>query len=211
MAVLQRDFKTATKLTTMAYGIWKSQNETTEQVDCLLTFALIARWQLKLKWASRLVIYAQSQIKGNSAHRQHASLAYELGNMKLWNDEYEAAEELYRIAITHFRRLEMVDHLARSLQSLALALIGKKEYRAAAQELRATRKTYIRYQNAYGCADVRLAEGYLELERGRILRAFVFFYHAYRLSYEIPDKQLRGTMIEQIDIQVRRGFDQLGC
>lgn len=210
MAVLQRDFKMATKFTGDAYRIWKLQDEKAEQVDCLLTFALIARWQLKVKRASKLVTYAQSQIKETSAHRQHASLAYELGNVKLWEDDYETAEKLYQTAVTHFQRLQMPDHLARSLQSLALALIGKKEYRTAAKHLRAARKTYTRYENAYGRADVRLAEGYLELERGRLARAFVFFYHAYRLSHEIQDRQVRGTMIEQIDIQARRGFDQIG-
>jgi tetratricopeptide (TPR) repeat protein len=189
------------KFARRAFVLWRQLDSTQGKIDCLMALAYNARWARHLDQAERRLKVVQDNILLGQHYTQYALILYERGAVAIERDAFGDAEQLLLKANEYFLSVNMRHHIALTYQSLGLNYTCQKQYFVALKFLRKARESWEKLTYAYGIADIRVAESYLEYKRGHLKRAKVLLDSAERLVGEINDSTLRASLQTAIDHQ----------
>ncbi|MDX2138876.1 MAG: hypothetical protein SF123_12350, partial [Chloroflexota bacterium] len=187
------------KFARRAFALWRQLNSTQGKLDCLMALAYNARWEKRLYQAERRLKVVQDNILLGHHYTQYAIVLYERGAVAIERDAYDEAEQMLLKANEFFLSLNMQHHLALTYQSLGLAATCQQKFRSALKSLRQARELWKEVGYAYGVADIRVAEGFLEYKRGHLTRAEILVDGAEELSTFVNDVTLRTSLQDSID------------
>ncbi|MCA9908004.1 MAG: hypothetical protein KC519_05090 [Anaerolineae bacterium] len=203
----QGDLDVAIDYAQRGKDLWTKLNYQLGIIDCLLNQARVARKQGRFDQVDFLLNQIQLDPNSFNGHKQYVNHMYEMGALRLETGNLAQAEATLYQLVEYLKTVDSPRELAIARHTLALSQIAQNHFAEADENLTSVSKTWSNLRYTYGQADVYVARGYFERQRGRRFQAMQWLDEAEKLCGQIENDALRKQMLDTINIE-RSAWDQ---